>query len=127
MPIEVDTAGAPALLRFKCVGSFPSAEEQTALREELIAKGLLTENSVSLLDVRDAEPPDAITLGKSIAAVVRQGMPKRRACLINPGIHLATVQYFQKAVPGMSTAAFINEDEALEWLLNPGGSAGFRR
>ena len=106
-------------------GPVPSAEEQAALRDDLISRGMLTENSASLLDVRELEAPDAITLGKSIAAVVKAGMPKRRAWLINPGKHLACVQYFQKAVPWMSTAAFISEGAAIEWLLNPEGQAGF--
>ncbi len=126
MPIIVDTTEAPALLRFRVTGAVPSAEEQEALRADLIARGLLTENSASLLDVRDAEAPDAITLGKSIAAIIKAGIPRRRACLINPGRHLALVQYFQKAVPWMSTAAFISESAAIEWLLNPEGKAGFK-
>ena len=127
MPIDIDTSEAPALLRFKVAGQVPTPEEQEALRADLIARGLLTEASVSLLDVREAETPDAITLGKSIAAAVRAGIPRRRACLINPGKHLTAVQYFQKAVPWMSTAAFINERDAIEWLLNPEGRAGFAR
>lgn len=124
--MDIDTTEAPALLRFRIAGALPSAEEQARVREDLIARGLLTADSVSLLDVRDAETPDAITVGKSIAAVVRAGMPKRRACLINPGKHLQLLLYFQKAVPWMSTAAFINEREAIEWLLNPEGAAGFK-
>lgn len=125
MPVEVDTSQAPALIRFRCYGAFPSAEEQTALRNDLIAQGLLTEASASLLDVREAEMPDALTVAKSITAVIRAAMPARRACLINPGKHLALLQQFQQAIPWMSTAAFIDEREAIEWLLNPEGSAGF--
>jgi hypothetical protein len=127
VPIDVDTTEAPALLRFRCHGAFPTLEEQETLRQELIAKGLLTAGSAALLDVRDAELPDAITVVKSIAAVVRQGMPRRRACIINPGRHLPILQQFQAAVPWMSTAAFIDEHEALEWLINPEGTAGFKR
>lgn len=98
------------------------------MRDELIAGGLLTEDSVSLLDFRDAEaPPDSLSFLQTIAEAVRAGMPRRRACLINPGLHLSFLQQFQSAVPWMSTAAFIDEREALEWLLNPEGSAGFRR
>jgi hypothetical protein len=128
VPIEVNTEEAPALLRFRCVGPLPSAAEQARLRNQLIADGLLTADSVSLLDVRDVEGPvDPVNVVASIAEIVRAGMPRRRACLINPGRHLAFVQQFQAAVPWMSTAAFIDEREALEWLLNPEGSAGFRR
>lgn len=127
MPLEVDTTEAPALVRFRCYGTFPSAEEQDAVRQDLIAKGLITEASASLLDVRDAEMPDALTVVKSIAAVVRTGLPRRRACLINPGRHLPLLQQFQEAIPWMSTAAFIDEHQAIEWLLNPEGAAGFKR
>jgi hypothetical protein len=127
VPLEIDTREAPALLRIKVTGPLPSPEEQASLREELQARGLLTEATVSLLDLREVETPDAITIGKSIAAIVRAGMPRRRACLINPGRHLHILQYFQAAVPTMSTAAFINEREAIEWLLNPEGAAGFGR
>ena len=127
MPIEVDTSEAPALLRFRCYGAVPPAEAQEALRQDLIAKGLLTDGSVSLLDVREIETPDAVTIVKSIAAIVRTGIPRRRACVINPGKHLRILQQFQAAVPWMSTAAFVDEREALEWLLNPEGSAGFKR
>ena len=123
----MDTAQAPALLRIRCVGAVPTPAEQTALRDRLIAQGLLTKDSVSLLDVRDADPPDAITVVQSIAAILRAGIPRRRACLINPGKHLQYLQQFQAAVPWMSTAAFIDEREALEWLLNPEGAAGFKR
>ena len=127
MALDVDTSEAPALLKVRIVGAFPTAEEQAAVRADLIARGLLTENTVSLADVREADTPDAITIGKSIAALLRAGMPRRRACLINPGKHLQVLQYFQAAVPWMSTAAFIDEREALEWLLNPEGAAGFSR
>lgn len=126
MPIEVDTTEAPALLRFRCFGVLPSAEEQEQLRADLMDQGLLTEGSVSLLDVREADTPDALTIAKSIAAALRAGMPRRRACLINPGKHLRILQQFQKAAPWMTTAAFIDEREAIEWLLNPEGAA-FKR
>jgi hypothetical protein len=125
--MEVDTSEAPALLKVRCAGALPSPEEQAALRDDLIARGLLTIDTVSLLDLREAETPDAITIGKSIAALLRVGMPRRRACLINPGKHLQVLQYFQMAVPWMSTAAFTDEREAREWLLNPEGTAGFSR
>lgn len=129
MPLEINTEEAPALIRIRCVGPFPSPEEQAKLRDDLIANGHLTEDSVSLLDFPDVElPADIFTVfGKSIIEALRSGMPRRRACLINPGLHLPFLQQFQKAIPWMSTAAFINEREALEWLLNPEGSAGFRR
>lgn len=128
MPIEVNTDEAPALLRIRCAGPVPSAQEQARVRAQLIADGHLTPDSVSLLDLRDIEGPfDAEAILHVIREAVRVGMPRRRACLINPGIHLPILQQFQAAVPWMSTAAFLDEREALEWLLNPEGSAGFRR
>jgi hypothetical protein len=125
--MELDTSEAPALLKMRFSGALPSPEEQAALRNDLIARGLLTVDTVCLLDLREADTPDAVTIGRSIAALLRVGMPRRRACLINPGKHLKVLQYFQAAVPWMSTAGFIDEREALEWLLNPEGAAGFSR
>lgn len=127
MPVEVNTAEAPALLRVRCVGPLPSAEEQRHLRQGLIDDGFLTEDSVSLLDFRETEVPAPTAFLQLIAEAVSAGMPRRRACLINPGRHLTFLQQFQAAVPWMSTAAFIDEREALAWLLNPEGEAGFRR
>ncbi|HYE85060.1 MAG TPA: hypothetical protein VEA16_01805, partial [Vicinamibacterales bacterium] len=89
MPVDIDTTEAPALLRITFTGALPTPEEQQAMRERLIADGLLTADSACLIDVRAAEVPDAITIGKSIAAAVRAGIPRRRACVINPGKHLA--------------------------------------
>lgn len=127
MPVDVDTAEAPALIRIRCVGPLPTAEEQRRLRAELIASGLLTEASVSLLDFRETEVPAPSVFLQAIAEAVSAGMPRRRACLINPGRHLPFLQQFQAAVPWMSTAAFIDEREAIAWLLNPEGAAGFPR
>lgn len=126
MPIEVDTTEAPALIRIRCVGRLPTAIEQEQLRADLRSQGLLTHSSVSLLDFRSAEMPDALTVAQMFAAAARAGMPRRRACLINPGKHLQLLKQFQQAAPWMSTAAFIDEPEALEWLLNPEGAA-FKR
>jgi hypothetical protein len=117
VPIEVDTAGAPALLKFRVVGEFPSAEEQAALRERLIDEGLLTEDSVSLLDVREAVTPSPSLVIQSIFEAMRAGIPRRRACLINPARHLHILRQFQTAVPWMTTAAFSDEREAIDWLL----------
>lgn len=124
--IEVDTKEAPALLKFRLAGAFPSADEQAAVRDQLIADGLLTADTVSLLDVREVETPSPGVVIQSIFEAMRAGIPRRRACLINPGKHLQVLQQFQAAVPWMTTAAFIDEREALEWLLNPEGAAGFR-
>ena len=66
-------------------------------------------------------------MSQSIAAARRAGMPRKRACLINPGKHLELLRQFPAAVPGMVTAAFIEGREALEWLLNLDGWSGFLR
>jgi len=128
VPIEVNTDEAPALIRIRCAGPVPLPEEQARVRDDLVAKGLLTKDSVSLLDLRDVEVPrdPSLILG-TIAEALRTGMPKRRALLINPGLHLRLLQQFQAAAPSMSTAAFIDEREAIAWLLNPEGAAGFHR
>lgn len=127
MPIDVDTTEAPALIRLRCYGKAPTPEEQRALRTDLTEQGLLTDGSACLYDVRDIETPDAVTIAQSIAGLMRAGLSIRRAYVINPGKHLKLLQQLQQAAPWLSTAAFLDEREAIAWLLNPEGAAGFKR
>ena len=127
MPIDVDTTEAPALIRLRYYGQMPTPDEQRALRRDLVSQGLLGEGSACLLDVREVEIPDAMTIATSIADLVRADLPVRRAYIINPGKHLPLLQQFKKAAPWLTSAAFLDEREALEWLLNPEGAAGFKR
>jgi hypothetical protein len=76
VPIEIDTTEAPALLRCRCFGVLPTPEEQETLRADLIDRGLLTDGSVSLLDFRKVDTPDAVTIVKSIAAAGGGGMAR---------------------------------------------------
>jgi hypothetical protein len=129
VPIEVDRAEAPALLRFRIVDPFPSREEITTLRETLIGGGLMNASTVSLIDVRDMMQPVAdFAFMSAVGAVLLDGgWPRRRAILMNPGRHLRYMQMFQSAAPAsVAIAGFLEEHQALEWLLNPEGRAGFR-
>lgn len=130
MPIDVDSREAPALLRLRCYDPYPTAEEITAVRGRLIDAGLLNEDSVSLIDLRDLSAiDDEAIFQQLVQALVSHGeYPRRRAILINPGVHLKRLQQFQQMAPkSMTAAGFLDEQQAIEWLLNPEGTTGFRK
>lgn len=120
MAIEVDTSDAPAFLRYRYYGSFPSLEEQAAVRNRLIEFGALTADTRALMDIRElTEVADDTILAKTVAAALeRGGWPKRRAYLIQPAMHLHMISQFQDlAMTTVTTAAFVDEQEALAWLM----------
>ena len=120
MPIEVDTLHAPGFLRYRYHGAFPSVEEQSKLRDSLIKLGYLTAETRAIMDAREiTEIPDDDILAKTVAAALqRGGWPRRRAYLINPDMHRHMIQQFQDlAMTTVTTAAFVDEAEAMEWLM----------
>jgi len=120
VPIEVDTLRAPGFLRYRYHGAFPSVEEQSKLRDSLIQFGYLTAETRAIMDARElTDIPDDDTLAKTVAAALqRGGWPLRRAYLINPTTHLHMIRQFQDlAMTTVTTAAFVDEDEAMEWLM----------
>ena len=120
MPIEVDTTRAPSFVRYRYFGAYPSLEEQQALRESLIAFGLLTADTVALMDVRElTQVPSDDVLAKTVAAALqRGGWPLRRAYLIDPVMHRHMIEQFQDlAMTTVKTAAFADEQEAMAWLM----------
>ena len=129
MPIEVDTAEAPALLRLRLADPVPSVDEIAAIRDGLITAGSLNENTVSLIDVREVTRPvtDAGFL-RLARVMLGERSPRRRAVLMNPGLHLRLMQLFQSiAPPSAAIAGFLDERVALEWLLNPEGPDAFKK
>ncbi|HEX6163666.1 MAG TPA: hypothetical protein VFZ31_09890 [Vicinamibacterales bacterium] len=120
MPIEVDTSRAPAFVRYRFYGDYPSVEEQAAVRESLITFGLLTADTVALMDVREVtQTPSEDVLARTVAAALeRGGWPRRRAYLIDPATHRHMIEQFQDlAMTTVTTAAFADEGEAMAWLM----------
>ena len=120
VPIEVDTSGAPSLLRYRYYGAFPSIEEQALLRDRLIAIGSLTAETRAIMDARElVDIPDDDFLARMVAAALeRGGWPTRRAYLINPVAHQHMIEQFQDlAMTTVTTAAFVDADEAMDWLM----------
>lgn len=121
MPIEVDTTRAPAFIRYRFQGEYPSVQEQSMLRESLITLNLLTADTVALMDVRDITMiPNEDVLAKTVAAALeRGGWPRRRAYLIDPAAHRHMIEQFKDlAMTTVTTAAFGDEDEAMAWLMH---------
>ena len=120
MPIEVDTAEAPRFLRYRYYGDFPSVEEQAQMRNKLIASRLLTADTIALMDAREVTNiPDDDYLARTVASALEKGgWPRRRAYLIDPERHLHMIRQFQDlAMRTVTTAAFSDEQEALDWLF----------
>jgi hypothetical protein len=120
VPIEVDTTRAPAFIRYRFYGEYPSIEEQAAVRESLLTFGLLTTATAALMDVRElTHLPNDDILAKTVAAALeRGGLPRRRAYLIDPLSHRHMIEQFQDlAMTTVTTAAFVDEGEAMAWLL----------
>ena len=125
MAIEVDTSEAPALLRYRYAGPFPSIDEQAGVRERLIAAGHLTAATIALMDVRELEVvPDDDTLARTVAvALQRGGWPRRRAYLTSSSQQQHMIEQFQQlAMTTVTTAAFTDETEALAWLRSGTGA-----
>jgi hypothetical protein len=119
VPIDVDTFKAPEFLRYRYYGEFPSLDEQARLRERLITLGLLTADTLAIMDARGLENvPDDDMLAKTVAAALEKGgWPRRRAYLIDPTRHAHMIGQFQDlAMRTVTTAAFADEQEALDWL-----------
>lgn len=120
MPIDVDTSRAPEFLRYRYSGAFPSLTDMALVRNRLIALGMLTADTIALMDVRDlTQVADDDFLAKTVAAALEKGgWPRRRAYLINPARHQHMIEQFQDlAMRTVTTAAFTDEKDALDWLF----------
>ena len=125
MAIEVDTSEAPAFLRYRYTGPFPSIEEQARVRERLIGDGHLTSATIALMDARGLDTvADDDTLARTVAvALQRGGWPRRRAYLISSSQQQQMIEQFQQlAMTTVTTAAFTDETEALAWLRSGAGA-----
>lgn len=120
VPIDVDTARGPEFLRYRYTGAFPSLTEMAVVRNRLIALGMLTAETIALMDVRElTQVADDDFLAKTVAAALEKGgWPLRRAYLIDPSRHQHMIEQFQDlAMRTVRTAAFTDENEALAWLF----------
>jgi hypothetical protein len=118
MPFDVDTAYAPELLIFRLT-EWPSVDEQVQLHGRLTARGLLTENTVALIDVRSADmvPTDAMI--QAVAATLKgTGGPQRRAYVVSTQEQAKFIVAVRlQAPPILEMRAFFTEKEAMAWLF----------
>ena len=115
MPIIVDTSQAPGLLRYRYYGVFPSFDEQSLLQDRLMTFGSLTAETRGIMDLRafDATPGEDV-LPKMVVAARQRGWPACCAYVIHPEM----IEAFQAlAITGVTAAAFVDEDEAMQWLM----------
>jgi len=115
LPIIVDTSQAPGLLRYRYDGLFPSFAEQSLLHHRLMTFGCLTAETRGIMDLRafDTTPGEDV-LAKMVVAARQRGWPACCAYLIHPEM----IEAFQAlAITGVTAAAFVDEDAAMQWLM----------
>ena len=127
MPILVNTSRAPRFLVYRISGPLPPAEQQSRLRDTLVNHGLLTADTVAMMDARAlVQSPDDETPAATVFTMLhRDDWAKRRAYLFNPDMHRHIVQQFQDlAMTTVASAAFDDEEEAVRWLMGYAAGGG---
>jgi hypothetical protein len=118
MPIQYDTADAPALVRYSFVGAWTS-DELIKARSELIRAGQLTAKSAVLFDLRLAAGlPNLGHLALAMDAERPAVWPICRAFLIATPEQFAEARQLQLLLgpDSVINQVFRDEPAALEWL-----------
>lgn len=129
MPILVNTSRAPRFLVYRISGPLPPAEQQSRLRDTLVSHGLLTADTIAMMDARafvlrsDDEMPAAAAAVFTV--LHRDDWARRRAYLFNADMHRHLVQQFQDlAMTTVASAAFEDEEDAVRWLMGYAAGGG---
>lgn len=127
MPILVNTTRAPRFLVYRISGPLPPAEQQSRLRDTLIAHGLLTADTVAVMDARElAQAPEGEVPAETLFTMLhRDDWARRRAYLFHPDMRRHMIQQFQDlAITTVASAAFEDEEEAVRWLMGYAAGGG---
>jgi hypothetical protein len=119
MPIEIDTAEAPAFIRITLRGAWPTLEEQRDARLRLLADGLLTNDTRALIDFRDlTTTAESSDVEKIIGAAMKDGgLPFFRAYVVGSAVQFGLVRQMKAiAPPQVELEVFTDEQEAHVWL-----------
>jgi hypothetical protein len=119
MPIEIDTAEAPAFIRITLRGAWPTLEEQRDARLRLLADGLLTNDTRALIDFRDLTTTAGYSdVEKIIGAAMKDGgLPFFRAYVVGSAVQFGLVRQMKaNAPPQVELEVFTDEQEAQVWL-----------
>jgi hypothetical protein len=119
MPIDIDTAEAPAFIRITLRGTWPSLEEQRDARLRLLESGQLTPDTRALIDFRDlSTTAQYADVGKIISAALKDGgLPFFRAYVVGSAVQFGLVRQMKAlAPPQIELEIFTDEQEAQVWL-----------
>ena len=118
MSVEVDTTSAPEILIFTVTDPWPTIDEFSALRQQLIDAGHLTAASRALIDIRAVHTPGYPEANAIVAAGVKAGaFPLHRAYLVGSAVQFGFSRQLQSLAPAnMEIEIFTNEANALGWL-----------
>jgi hypothetical protein len=118
MSVEVDTTSAPERLIFTVTDPWPTIDEFSALRRQLMDAGHLTAASRALIDIRAVRTPGYHEANAIVAAGVKAGaLPWHRAYLVGSAVQFGFSRQLQALAPAnMEIEIFTNEASALDWL-----------
>lgn len=121
MPVRVVAQDAPALLSLVLTGSWPTVEEQSELRLQLVKQGQLTRQTAALLDLREvADLPrfSDIDAAMQLAEQQIEGLPKCVALVVLPGATFGVGRMLQSLAPaGVDMELFEDDATARSWLM----------
>jgi hypothetical protein len=123
VPIDVDTRGAPRLVRITFHGDWPARDEQLRVRQQLLADGHVTPATRIVIDLRPlgSISPRFEEVGPRVTGdrtVAQPGvLPTYTAYLVGSAVQFGFVDQLKAYAPlHMKIQAFTNDDEALTWL-----------
>jgi hypothetical protein len=118
MPVFADTTLAPAQITLRFTDSWPAIEHHRALRQQLIADGLLVESTRALLDLREAITPPHYAARRIIEAIIADGpIPAIRAYLVASAAQFGFASQLVTVSPSSwRSGIFTSEQQARSWL-----------
>lgn len=121
MPVTVKEQDAPAFLALVLSGPWPTAQEQSGLRRQLVQEGKLSRATVALIDIREVDLPFFEDVDCAMQAAARElaGLPRRVALLVLPGASFGVGRMLQSTAPsGVEVELFEDAEIAHSWLMN---------
>ena len=122
--IDVNVSYAPELLIYT-LSDWPTPESQSEVLLRLIETGKLSPHTCALIDCRAVSPISRSAAGaRRIAPILQSALaPSRRAYVLNDISANPILSKLEAVAPMTWVRAFVDEREALAWLMNQGTTA----
>ena len=121
LPLSADTSDAPRFLRITVTGEWPSFDERTTFRRQLLADGHLKPETRTLVDLRGLTTLPAHGDVDSIVAAARRegGLTRLHAYVVTTVDQIVLARMLKHSSgPGTVVEIFKDVPEAETWLWN---------